>query len=159
MAKTIEFDEFITSVSEENQQFVSDLHQELINHGCTINIKEAKSGYVVAYLYQKKTIANYVFRKKGMFIRIYGAHVKEYEDILDTFPSDMINAISKAQICKRLVDPNACNPKCSMGYDFMMKDEHYQKCRNGAFMFLVCSKNNPYIQSLLLHEVKACQKQ
>ena len=159
MGKTIEFNEFMTSVSDENQKFISELHQELINHGCTINIKEARSGYVVTYLYQKKTIANYVFRKKGMFIRIYGSHVKEYEDILNTFPSDMKNAISNAQICKRLVDPNTCNSKCSMGYDFVMDEEHLQKCRNSAFMFLVCPKNNPYIQSMLLHEVKAYEKE
>ena len=28
-------------------------------------------------------------------------------------------------ICKRMADPTACNPKCSMGYDFWLKGEHY----------------------------------
>lgn len=28
----------------------------------------------------------------------------------------MIQAVEKAPICKRMADPDACNPKCAMGY-------------------------------------------
>lgn len=64
----------------------------------------------------------------------------------------------KAPICKCLADPAACNPKCSMGYDFWFKGEHYQKCRNSAFLFLVCPQNNSFIQSLILNEVEEWEK-
>lgn len=157
MNKKIKFDDFIVSVPIDSQKFIEELHYKMIEYGCTVQIKLARSGYMVAYLYNKKTIANYVFRKKGMFVRIYGVHVKEYEKILDTLPDEMINSIQSAPICKRLIDPSTCNPKCPMGYDFFLKNEHYQKCRNSAFMFLVCPQNNSFIQSLLLNEVDAWQ--
>ena len=64
MNKKIEFEEFLASVSEQNQEFVKELHNQLMESGCKIEIKSAKSGYMVSYLYHKKTIANYVFRKK-----------------------------------------------------------------------------------------------
>lgn len=155
MNKKIEFDEFITSVSDENQRFVKELHNILMELGCRIEIKSAKSGYMVSYLYSNKTITNYVFRKKGMLARIYGVHANEYEKILETLPDELICSIQTAPICKRLADPEACNPKCAKGFEFWLRGEHYQKCRNSAFMFLVCPENNSFIQSLILNEVKA----
>ena len=158
MNKKIEFEEFIASVAAEDQDFVKDLHDRLMELGFKIEMKSAKSGYVVSYIFDKKTAANYVFRKKGMFIRIYGAHINEYSDILDTLPDGMIKAIQGAPVCKRMLDPDACNQKCPMGYDFWLKGEHYQKCRNGAFMFLVCPQNNPFIKSMLLNEAEIRKK-
>lgn len=155
MKKKIEFQDFFATVPVENQDFVKELHDKLMELGCKIEIKEAKSGYMVSYLYNKKTVANYVFRRKGMLVRIYGIHVNDYEGILETLPDEMIQAIQKAPICKRMADPDACNPRCSMGYDFWLKGGHYQKCRNSAFMFLFCPENNPYIESLLLSEAQA----
>ncbi|MGI6069697.1 MAG: hypothetical protein ACOYBE_04640 [Blautia sp.] len=152
------FDDFVASVPAENRDFVEEVHNKLMKLGCKMEIKSAKSGYMVSYLSHKKTVANYVFRKKGMFVRIYGVHVNEYENILETLPDEMIREIQKAPACKRLADPDACNPKCSMGYDFWLKGEHYQKCRNRAFLFLVCPQNNPAIQSLLLKEAEEWEK-
>lgn len=155
--ENITFEKMLASVSTENQAFIKEIHEELMKVGCRIDIKLAKSGYVVAYLYNKKTIANYVFRKKGMLVRIYGAHVKEYENVLEDLPEEMIQDIQRAQDCKRMIDPASCNQKCPMGYDFYIKNEHYQKCRNSAFFFLVCPKHHSFIRSILLHEVTACQ--
>ncbi|RHR31500.1 hypothetical protein DWX43_05830 [Clostridium sp. AF19-22AC] len=158
MMEKTEFNDFIATVPAENQDFVKELHDRLMEHGCKIEIKTAKSGYMVSYIYNKKTVANYVFRKKGMLVRIYGVHVNEYEEVLETLPDEMVRSIQKAPICKRMADPNACNPRCSMGYDFWMKGEHYQKCRSSAFMFLACPENNPFIRTLLINEVEAWEK-
>ena len=155
MNKKLDFNDFITSVSDENQEFVRELHDKLMELGCKIDIKAAKSGYMVSYTYNKRTIANYIFRRKGMFMRIYGVHVSQYQEVLETLPEEMISSIQKAPICKRMADPNDCNPKCSMGYDFWLKDEHYQKCRTNAFMFLVCPENSPFIRTFVLNEVEA----
>lgn len=154
MKQKAEFKDFITSVSEENQDFVKELHEKLMEMGCKIDIKSARSGYVVSYSYDKKTVLNYVFRKKGMLARIYGAHAHQYTAVLDTLLDEMVLAVLAAPPCKRMIDPDSCNPKCSMGYDFWLKGEHCKKCRSSAFMFLVCPQNNPYIQSLLLSEVE-----
>ena len=82
MKKNIDFSEFMTAVSQENHAFIVNLHQELLHQGYRIHIKGQV--HVAAYVLHNKTIANYIFRKKGMLIRIYGAHVNEYEAVLDT---------------------------------------------------------------------------
>lgn len=155
MSEKYTFQDFLSSVDEKNQTFVSDLHDELTELGCKIDVKPAKSGYVVSYSLNKKTIANYVFRKKGLIARIYAGHISQYMEILDTLPDEMVRSIQKAPICKRLVNPAACNQKCSMGYDFILKGERLQKCRNNAFMFLLDEESKPFVKSLLLHEAKA----
>lgn len=155
MSETYTFQDFLASVDGENRKFVSELHDELTKLGCKLDVKSAKSGFVVSYSLNKKTIANYVFRKKGLIARIYAGHIAQYMELLDTLPDGMVRSIQEASICKRLVDSSACNQKCSMGYDFNLKGEHLQRCRNNAFMFLLNEENRPYIKSLLLHEVKA----
>lgn len=157
MDKKVEFKDFVDSVAIENQKFIKELHDKLMGLGCKVEIKTAKSGYMVSYILNKKTVANYVFRRKGMLVRIYGVHADQYEEILETLPDEMIHTVEKAPICKRMADPGTCNPRCSMGYDFWLKGEHYQKCRSSAFMFMVCPQNNPFIQQLLLKEIEACK--
>ena len=155
MSEKYTFQDFLASVDGEDQKFVSELHGELTEFGCKIDVKAAKSGYVVSYVLNKKTIANYVFRKKGLIARIYTGHIAQYMEILDALPDSMVRSIREAPICKRLVDPAACNQKCSMGYDFILKGERLQRCRNNAFMFLLDEESRPHVKSLLLHEVKA----
>lgn len=155
MSETYTFQDFLAAVDGENQRFVRELHDELTALGCKADVQSAKSGYVVSYSLNKKTIANYVFRKKGLIARIYAGHIAQYEELLDTLPEGMVRSIQEASICKRLVDPAACNQKCSMGYDFILKGQRLQRCRNNAFMFLLNEESRPYISSLLLHEVKA----
>lgn len=87
--------------------------------------------------------------------RIYANHIAHYADILDTLPDGMVQTIEKASECKRLIDPSACNQKCSMGYDFVLKGHHLQRCRNNAFMFLLNEENRPFIKALLLNELEA----
>lgn len=155
MPEKYTFQDFLASVDQENQAFVSEVHNELTGLGCKIDIKDAKSGYVVSYRLNKKTIANYVFRKKGLIARIYADHIVRYMEALDDLPDEMARSIRKAPVCRRLADPSACNPKCSMGYDFVLRGERLQKCRNGAFMLLINEESRPYVRSLLLHEAKA----
>ena len=155
MSEKYTFHDFLGSVQEENKDFVSGLHDELTKLGCKIEVKLAKSGYVVTYSLNKKAIVNFVFRKKGLVARIYASHVAQYLDVLKTLPDEMAQTIQAASLCKRLLDPAACNQKCSMGYDFIFKGERLQKCRNSAFMFLLSEENKPYVKKLLLSEAKA----
>lgn len=155
MSEKYTFQDFFASVDEENQEFVRELQDELTALGCKIDVKPAKSGYVVSYSRNKKTIANYVFRKKGLFARIYAGHIAQYMELLDALPDSMVRSIQEASICKRLVNPATCNQKCSMGYDFILQGERLQKCRNNAFMFLLDEESRPYVKSLLLCEVNA----
>lgn len=148
-----EFKDFLESVEENNRDFVSQLHEFLSESGCKCDIKEAKSGFVVSYIRNKKTLMNYVQRKTGTKARIYAANIGSYQELLDTLPQKMKSDIIKAPPCKRLLDPSACNPKCSMGYAFTMDGEEYKKCRNSAFMFSLSEENNPFIRTFLEKEL------
>ena len=69
------------------------------------------------------------------------------------FPRRMKTEIRKASVCKRLLDPNDCNPRCRMGYTFVMEREQYQKCRYMAFLLTLNEESHPYILQLLHKEL------
>ena len=132
------YDEFL-EITGSNRSLVEDINGFLLENNCKREIKTAKSGFTVSYLLQdtKKTLAVFVCRKTGIKIRIYPQRLNEYMNFLDSLPTNMKKEIAKASVCKRLLNPDDCNPKCVMGYDFIMGKEHYQKCRHMAFMFTV----------------------
>ncbi|MCL2034143.1 MAG: hypothetical protein FWG94_05355 [Oscillospiraceae bacterium] len=150
----ISFEQFLEAVDADNKPFVQDLHNYLIDNGCKATFEEKKSGFLASYKFGKpqRAILNFVFRKSGMLTRIYGERIGGYPDFLNTLPSVMVESIKDARICKRLVH-NTCSPKC-IGYDFMIGNEHFQKCRYSCFEFLMTGKSNPYIKSFVEHELK-----
>lgn len=151
------FDDFLGTVDDQNKDFVISLNDYLTQGNCKCDVKAAKSGYVVSYVMKgnKRTLANFVCRKSGIKIRIYADHIIEYTDFLSTFPDKLKKEIKKASVCKRLINPNDCNPKCKMGFDFLIDGERHQKCRYMAFMPTLNKENNPYIKAFLEHELKA----
>lgn len=150
-----EFELFLESVGDNNREFVVSLDEYLAHNDCKRTIKSAKSGYVVSYVAAdtKRTLATFVFRKSGVKLRIYAEHAAQYEGFLDDLPQTMKKEIQKASVCKRLADPNACNPKCAMGFEFVLNGEPYQKCRYMAFMPTLSEENNPYIMQFLEKEL------
>lgn len=149
---------FLESVDVPNQPFVLELHEFLTENGCKCDIKPAKSGYVVSYVLcdAKRTLATFVFRKTGVRLRIYPEHIEQYQDFLVGLPEKMKKEIRKASVCKRLINPDDCNPKCVMGYRFVFEGETMQKCRYMAFMPTLSKENNPYIKQFLEKEL-ACR--
>lgn len=149
------FDLFLESVGGDNREFVLALNSYLIENNCRCDCKPSKSGYVVSYVLNdsKRTLANFVFRKSGVKLRIYADHVAEYQEFLDSLPDKMKKEIKKASVCKRLLNPDDCNPKCAMGYSFVLEGLPYQKCRYMAFMPALNSQNNPYIRQFLEKEL------
>ena len=47
------FKEFLSAVAPEHQAFVEKLNTKLIEQGCVLVIKEAKSGYAASYQLEK----------------------------------------------------------------------------------------------------------
>lgn len=152
---------FYETVGAQFQAFVTEINGYLTEHGCKRDIKTAKSGYVVSYILSdtKRTLANFVSRKTGMKIRIYPEHIGQYGTFLDSLPEKMKKDIRKASACKRLINPDDCNPKCVTGYSFQMDGENYQKCRYMAFMPTLSEENIPYIMKFLEHEISAREVQ
>ena len=56
MGETCTYDDFLVTVEKDNQELVRELHEELTKLGCRAEIRQAKSGFVVSYLKNKKTI-------------------------------------------------------------------------------------------------------
>lgn len=148
------YEEFL-EITGTSRNFVENINDFLLDHNCKREIKTAKSGFTVSYLFPnaKKTLATFVCRKTGIKIRIFPQRLNEYMDFLDTLPAGMKKEIAKASVCKRLINPEDCNPKCVMGYDFIMDKAHYQKCRYMAFMPTITEESTPYIIKLLEKEV------
>jgi hypothetical protein len=149
------FKAFLDTVDENFKSFVTQINDYLTENGCKCDIKSAKSGYVVSYIFKdtKRKIATFVFRKTGIKIRIYAEHIGKYQDFLDTLPDKMKKEIKKSSICKRLINPEECNPKCVMGYSFNMDGEEFKKCRHMAFMPTLYEENYPFIKQFLEHEI------
>lgn len=149
------FNLFMETVDERFRDFVSQINQYLTENGCKCDVKTAKSGYVVSYVQSsnKRTLATFVSRKTGMKLRIYPEHIREYQGFLDTLPDKVKKEIKKASACKRLLNPDDCNPKCVMGYTFEMDGEQYQKCRYMAFQPTLSEENNPFILRFLEKEL------
>jgi len=154
MAKEkITYEQFFAVVDKDNQAFVQELHDLLVQTGCKITFEPKAIGYLASYKHGKppKALFNFVFRKHGMLARIYGEHTAKYPQFFDTLPPEMTDAINKSGDCKRLTE-NGCSTKC-VGYDFHIGDTHYQKCRYNCFEFLLTAESKPYIKSFIMHEL------
>lgn len=151
----LRYEDFLNEVNPIFREFVNETNGFLLQKGCKIKIETAKNGYVVSYndMTSGKVIANFVFRKFGLFIRIYGDHIAQYASLLETLPNGMVRTIEKAPICKRLADPTKCNSRCKMGYIFPLNNVEFQKCRFNCFMFLISDENNPFIKTFLENEI------
>lgn len=154
----LKFYDFLESIDEDSRLFASEINELLLKKGCKCELKAAKSGYTVSYLLSgsKKTIANFICRKTGVKLRIYPQFLEQYMDFLETLPDKMKSGIAKSSVCKRLINPEDCNPKCVKGYDFYLDGEHYQKCRYSAFTLPLNPLNNPYIKTFLEKDLN-CQ--
>lgn len=115
------YDEFLETTGASRDR-VEEINDFLMDRSCKREIKTAKSGFTVSYLLQdsKKTLATFVCRKTGIKLRIFPQRLNEYMGFLDTLPAKMKKEIIKSSVCKRLINPNDCNPKCVMGYTFVM---------------------------------------
>ena len=146
----LSFEDFLVNVNPVYQSFAKQMHAYLLDNDCKLKLKLAKNGYVVSYSHgiSKRVVLNFVFRKNGLFTRIYGDMVNKYMDLLDNLPENMIKSISKAPECK------LCNDRCNKGYSFSIKGTAYLKCRYNCFLFVVDDESIPFITYFLESEVR-----
>lgn len=149
------FIEFLSAVAPEHQAFVEELHNKLIEQGCDLVIKEAKSGYTASYQLAKKTVMNWVFRKSGIFARIYGDNACRIEDVIVSLPADMQEKMTSSRDCKGLIDPDACSPTCVKGFVYNLNGDVHNKCRNDGMFFLLTDETAKHIAELACSEVAA----
>ncbi len=151
----ITFEDFLTAVPAEHTEFVKELYAYLFENNCQTTVKQARSGYMVSCSGPDgKALFNYIFRKTGMMIRIYADHISQYPALPGTFPASMMPFMEKASVCKRMIDPAACNQRCRMGYDYYIGEKRFQKCRNSAFQFPLNSEYYPCLQEMVKKEIQ-----
>lgn len=146
------FKEFLSAVAPEHQAFVEKLNTKLIEQGCVLVIKEAKSGYAASYQLEKKTVMNWVFRKSGILARIYGDNAGKYEDTIASLPADMQKKMITSRDL-RLIDPNACSDTCVKGFIYALNGVTHKKCRNDGMFFLLTNGTAEHIAELVCAEV------
>ncbi|PWJ50390.1 hypothetical protein [Faecalicatena contorta] len=149
------FKEFLSIVMSEHQAFVEKLNNKLIEQGCALVIKEAKSGYAASYQLEKKTVMNWVFRKSGVWARIYGDNASKYENAIASLPDDMQKKMTTSRDCKRLIDPTACSDTCVKGFVYALNGDTHKKCRNDGMLFLLTNETAEHIAGLVFAEVAA----
>lgn len=152
MAKT-SFNEFLLAVAPERRVFVEKLNDKLLEQGCELVIKEVKSGYTATYQMEKKTVMNWVFRKTGIWARIYGDNAGRYEEVIAALPAHMQKKMAASHDCKRLIDPDACSDTCVKGFVYSLNGETQKKCRNDGMLFLLTEETAEYIAGLICAEV------
>lgn len=151
----VSFREFLSAVEPEHRTFVEELNNKLIEQGCNLVIKDAKSGYAASYQLEKKTVMNWVFRKSGVLARIYGDNAGKYEDIIASLPADMQKKMTTSRDCKKLIDPNACSDTCVKGFIYALNGNIHKKCRNDGMFFLLSNETAEHIARLVCAEVAA----
>lgn len=149
------FKEFLSTVAPEHQAFVEKLNDQLIEQGCDLVIKKAKSGYAVSYQLEKKTVMNWVFRKAGVLARVYGDNACKYGDIIASLPADMQKKMTTSRDCKRLIDLNGCSDTCVQGFVYTLNGNIHKKCRNDGMFFLLTNETAEHIAELVCAEVTA----
>ena len=147
------FEQFLQEVDAKDQDFAKSLHDYLVENGCKPTFEEKKTSNLGSYKHgkTKKVVINMLQKKQGLHVRIYGENIGGYGDFLNEMPDELVKAVEKSGICKRLVN-NTCSPKCT-GYDFMVRDKHFQQCRYNCFEFLVTDESSDYIRAFVENEM------
>jgi len=148
------FEDFLSEVGADDREFVCKIHESLLHDVYRIKIEFKASGFFVSYSHPqtKRSLVNFLFRKGGLFVRIYADHIGKYAGFLNLLPEKMEKEINKAPVCKRLIDPADCNPKCITGYDFLIRDSRYQRCRYCCFQFAVNPESIPVLSEFIENE-------
>jgi len=146
-----QFEDFLQDVQPAYQAFAAGVHKNFAAQGCKVKIESKASGFLVSYAHPKtkRSLLNFVFRKKSLMVRLYPSDVSRCAELLDSPPERMEKEIAKSPVCKRLLDPADCNSRCPMGYDITVRGTRYQKCRYSCFLFTVTNESIPFIQDFI----------
>lgn len=152
----LSFENFLFDVNPLYHELVKRLNDGLLGQGYKRKLEMAKSGYLVSYSHPKtkRSILNFVFRKGGLYIRLYADHVDGYREFLETMPDGLEKLVAKTPSCKRLLNPTDCNSRCPMGYDFELRGTRHRKCRYNCFLLPVNDESARFLEELVGREME-----
>jgi len=154
----LDFLGFLEQVDPNSKQFVTDVHQSLMQKGCKVKITQTKAyPFQVAYTMpnSRKGILNFWLRKKGLKVRITVVHLDKHTDLLNRLPEAMISQIDKKETCREFSEKGKCYDNCTGAFDFHIGENHYQKCLYDCFQFDVEPESIPFFIELFETEFEA----
>jgi len=150
-----QFQDFLMEVEDEYKDFVHTVHEKLLNEGCKVVVGSSKTNlFSVKYKQGRRGIFNFILRKRSFKASVYVANYAKYPDVLNRLPESMVSQIDKVHYCVNMKEPGECLSKC-IGYDFHIRDTHYQKCKFSCFQFNVDDESIPLLLELLENELEA----
>jgi len=161
MAKAkYQIEDFLTNVKDDYKAFIMIIHEKLLQEGYKSKIQLTKNNDFQLSYFQAKIksvegrILIFLFHNDELMVRIYAKNNAEYPEVLNSLPEIIVNQIDKADICKKMIDPDKCWKGC-MGYEFYIRGNHYQKCYTNCFQLDVDSESIPYLLKLIESESEA----
>ena len=152
-----QFDDFFANLNDEYKDFVTTIHEMVQENGFDkIAIGSSKVNLFTVKYTNKKTrrgIVNLTLRRKSFAVTVLAANNDKYPELLNKMPEQMANQIEKVHTCKNISEPGQCMDKC-VGYEFHVRDRHFQKCKFGCFKFTVDAENMPYLLELIKTELE-----
>jgi len=159
-----QFEDFLMYVADEYKDFVTTIHGFLKYNYKTI-IRSTKNGLSLSYSQPKWIrILCFSFRKNKLVIHINIEYHAKYLDVLNCLPQQIVNSISSAADCKKLIGSVcgldkltgfACGwDNCEPGYDFYIGGNHYQKCRFHCLKLNVDIESIPFLLKIVENEHK-----
>jgi len=146
--------EFISEVPDACKTFVTEAHEAMVKAGYKSKIVKKPGGSTAAYAHPKtkQVLAQFFFRKKVLHLYLYVVFFGDFNGYLDKLPRSVSDQLGVFNDCKRLHNPDACNPKCPMGYDFTVSDVRYRKCKYGR-VTVVMNKESMGLLDILTKRV------
>jgi len=134
----MEFNDFLQVVDSQHQDFAIQVNKYFIDAKCKMKMESKASGYVVSYAHPKtkRSLLNFVFRKNGLFVRMYPQNF-DNNISFNNLPKSMTMEINKAPGCKD------CSSKCQ-GFAFSIQNDKHYLCRY-SFMFIVTEESKPIL--------------
>lgn len=148
-------------LANDNKAFLQEISDYLTRHNYKLKEECTNSGYKCSYSHAKtrRAIAKFYSQNAGLHVQIYADCLNGYEDFIQSLPQSLLELMKKGTNCRKLDGRSACKPwgyrECVGGYDCVIDDIRYKKCRYNNFKFELCDENKEYIKSFIRHECKA----
>jgi hypothetical protein len=153
MAK-YKFEDFLTTVPEDNKDFVSTVHEKLQDN-FKARMQTTKNGLSISYSMPKANyrLLGFSIRDSQLIVHINAENHLKYLDLLKELPKEMEEHIDDAYTCKKLIGKK-CYDACEPGYDFYIGENHYQKCRYDCFKLKVDKEREASLLKIIESESK-----
>jgi len=157
-----QFEDFLAIIPDDCKAHVVTIHELMLQNSYKPKIQVTKStGLQLSYAQPKiKSVIGIILilfiRDEKLKIRVYGNNYKAYPDVLNGLPENISSQIDNADNCVKFIDPQKCWKGC-IGYDFHIREKHFQKCITNCFQLDVDSESMPYLLEMIQNEYQCRQ--